>query len=151
MQMSNWVKALKGDFSGFKKEKREPAKISDDKIYRLQWANGQRTNLVDHDEAVREINRMMNITGWNWVKAMNTATKKQQVVHEPSSPSGRGFLHLKKLNEDMLSEVNIPAGSWVWVKPTGNPVTKSRDALIDKSYPAANWIKTNTKVLGFMV
>lgn len=101
MKMNDWVKMLNGDMSGLKKEKKEVV-IPEDSIYRVYWKNGQRTNLVNHDEAVRRVNEWMNRLGWEWIKVVNTETKKQQIIYEPTSPANRGFLHLKKLNEEML-------------------------------------------------
>jgi hypothetical protein len=102
MKMSNWVKMLKGDMSGLKNEKKEVV-IPEGVVYRVQWSTGQKTNLVNHDEAVRRVNEWMNRIGWNWIKIINEDTKQQQVVYEPKSANSRGFLHLKKLNNNMLN------------------------------------------------
>ena len=104
MEMSNWTKILNGDMSGLKSKVKTETKISDDKIYRIQWANGQKTGLVNHNEAVRKVNEWMNRFGWDWVRVINEDTNKIQVVREPSSKNNRGFLHLKKLDENMLVE-----------------------------------------------
>ena len=104
MHMTNWVKMLNGDNSGLKKEEKVESIITDDKKYRIQFANGQKTTLVDHDQAVYRVNEWMNRQGWDWIKVTNENTKKTQVVKEPTSPDNRGFLHLRKLNENMLRE-----------------------------------------------
>jgi len=102
MDMRNWRKMLSGDMSPLK-EKKEEAIIPENAIYRIHWRTGQRSNLVDHDGAIRRVNEQMNQTGWEWMKVINTETKQQQIVYEPKS-GNRGFLHLKKLDENMLSE-----------------------------------------------
>lgn len=107
MRMNDWVKILKGDMSGFKKEEvKEEIKPTKDRIYRLSWANGQRSQLLNHDEAVRRINESMNRVGWEFIRVKNTKTDKNQIVFEPKSKSNRGYLHLKKLNESMLEGMN---------------------------------------------
>ena len=102
MQMTNWVKMLKGDMSGLKKKVKEEVKPTDDKIYRIQWANGKKTNLVDHDGAVRKVNEWMNRKNWDYIRVINEQTKKIQVIYEPKNVQNRGTMHIKKLNEEML-------------------------------------------------
>lgn len=120
MKMNDWTKMLRGDMSGLKKEKKEVT-IPENRVYRLQWANGQRTSLVDHDEAVRRVNGFMNRIGWDWVKVINEDTKQTQVVYEPTSSSNRGFLHLKNLNKNMLLELGVVrqgfSSDWKKYKP----------------------------------
>jgi len=101
MKMNNWVNMLKGDFSGLKTEQKEVT-IPEDAIYRIQWASGQKTAPASHDSVIKQINEQMNRLGWQWLRVINEDTKKIQVVYEPKSASGRGFLHLKKLDENML-------------------------------------------------
>ena len=103
MKMTNWVNMLKGDFSGLKTEKKITT-VSEDAIYRLQWSTGQKTNLVNHSDIIKRINEQMNRTGWEWLRVINDDTKQQQIVYEPTSQSGRGFLHLRRLNDDMLNK-----------------------------------------------
>lgn len=79
-------------------------KMDSSKIYRLKWAGGAKTSLVNHDEAVRLVNEAMNKKGWQWVTIVNTENNKTQFIQEPISMLNRGFLHLRRLNENMLSE-----------------------------------------------
>ncbi len=100
--MTNWVKMLNGDYSGLKKEKVEEAAITDDKKYSIKYCTGAKTSLVNHDQAVYRVNEWMNREGWNWIKVVNETTKESQIVREPSTMINRGFLHLKKLNKNMI-------------------------------------------------
>lgn len=110
MRMSNWTKMLKGDMTGLKKEEKKVV-IPENAVYRVKWASGHETGLVDHDEAISRINEWMNRTNWEWMRVVNTENKQQQIVYEPKSASNRGFLHLKKLNENMLVEGKPPKGT----------------------------------------
>ena len=101
MDIKNWVNMLKGDNSGLKKDVIEVGKVTEDKKYRLKFASGQNSTLVKYDEAIRQVNSFMNREGWNWIKITNEDTKKDQIVREPSSMINRGFLHLKKLSENV--------------------------------------------------
>lgn len=80
------------------------SKMDSSKIYRLKWANGAKTSLVNHDEAVKLVNEAMNRKSWGWVTILNTETQKTQFVQEPISMINRGFLQLRGLNKNMLSE-----------------------------------------------
>ena len=115
MKMKNWRQMLRGDMSSLK-EKKEEAIIPENAIYRIHWRSGQRSNLVDHDAAVRRVNEQMNHTGWEWMKVVNTETKQQQIVYEPKF-GNRGFHHLKGLNEneDSLSDLTVLAPEYLSV------------------------------------
>lgn len=104
MKMANWVKMLRGDMSGLKNKVKKEKLISENKVYRLSWAdNNQTTNLINHNEAVRLINEWINRTGWNWIKVINIDNHEQQIIYEPPSKNNRGFLHLSQLNENMIT------------------------------------------------
>lgn len=107
MKISQWKKMLEGDMSGLKKEDKKEVPVPEGKIYRLQWASGQKSTLVDHKEAVRRVNEWMNKIGWQWIRIVNEETQKHQVVREPAGTANRGFLQIKKLDESMLVE-NTP-------------------------------------------
>lgn len=104
MDMKQWRQMLSGDNSSLKKEQKEIPVVTEEKKYRIRFSNGITTSLVSHDEAVRQINEWMNRMGWNWIRVTNENTKKTQIVREPSSQNNRGFLHLKSLNENMVSD-----------------------------------------------
>lgn len=101
MDMKNWVKMLNGDMSGLDKPIKT-VEIPKGKIYSIKWANGQTTPLMNHDETVQKINEWINKHGWEWARITNTKTKKRQIIRESKSLLNRGFLQIKKLNENML-------------------------------------------------
>ena len=86
-KMSNYEDVVKNIIG-----KTNSKKDQNPKIYRLTWASGQ-NNVVSMNEAIETINRWANQKDWQWIRVVNTETKKQQIVYESSNHIG------KRLNE----------------------------------------------------